>query len=198
VIHGKVHGDTRGIRLDLQHLAKNIPANVLVRSLNRTADAVKTAAGRELRSVYNLKVAAVRAQIGIIRASGTRLVAEVRASGKPIPLYKFAARGPNPSRGRGRVTVKVLRAGGRKVVTGKRDLVGQAFIATMPSGHTGVFQRTGGKAKGGKQAIRELYSISLPGAFTAARVVAAIRKVADDRFAREIETNLAFYATRGR
>jgi hypothetical protein len=60
---------------------------------------------------------------------------QLEITGNRIPLIDFAARGPEPSRGRGR-GVSYRLPGGRS-----RDP--HAFIATMPSGHRGVFKRTG-------------------------------------------------------
>ena len=54
-------------------------------------------------------------------------------TGRRIPLIDFRARGPEPSRGKGRGVAYKL-PGGRG-----RDP--HAFIATMPSGHRGVFKR---------------------------------------------------------
>lgn len=190
MIAGKVTGDSKSVRLDLRALAKNIPENVIVRSLNRTADGIRVAAAREIRKVYNLPVARIKDQIKVSRAARGRLLAEVEASGRAIPLHAFISR--VPKRG-GEITVKVLRAGGRTVVIGKRAYAGRPFVAIMPSGHTGIFQRVGRRAL----PIKELYSISLPGAFSNEKVAATLLVIARERFRRELSSNLAFYAARG-
>jgi hypothetical protein len=71
------------------------------------------------------------------------MTARLISSGARIPLIDFSARGPEPSRGRGRgVSYKLAGAGGR---------LPHAFIATMRSGHRGVFERSpGGKRRGPK------------------------------------------------
>jgi len=82
-------------------------------------------------------------------ASASRPEASLGASIKRIPLMKFNAKGPVPSRGRGRGVTYRLRGG--------RGRVENAFIATMKSGHVGVFRRAG-KARLG---IVELFGPSL-------------------------------------
>lgn len=62
-------------------------------------------------------------------------VARIQATGSRIPLIAFKARGPEPSRGRGRVTYDLGQ--GRKTLPG-------GFIATVGTGrHRGVFVRKG-------------------------------------------------------
>lgn len=53
--------------------------------------------------------------------------------GGRIPLIEFRARGPRPSRGKGR--------GVRYTLPGGRGVAPRAFLAELRSGHTGVFQR---------------------------------------------------------
>lgn len=60
-------------------------------------------------------------------------VARIAATGSPIPLIHFKARGPEPSRGKGRVTYNVGQ--------GRKELPG-GFITTVGiGGHRGVFVR---------------------------------------------------------
>jgi len=61
--------------------------------------------------------------------------AQLEVTGRRLPLIDFRARAPEPSRGRGR-GVSYRLPGGR----GRAE---HAFIATMRSGHRGVFQRSG-------------------------------------------------------
>jgi len=78
--------------------------------------------------------------------------AEVKAKGIRIPLIDFKARGPEPSRGKGRGVSYAIAHG--------RNRDAHAFIATMPQGHRGVFKRTGRfgsrpSKRGGKPVLRE-------------------------------------------
>jgi hypothetical protein len=75
----------------------------------------------------------VRDAIALREASLAKPEASIAASLKRIPLEKFNAKGPQPSRGRGRgVSYRIGPRAGR---------LPRAFIAKMPSGHVGVFER---------------------------------------------------------
>jgi hypothetical protein len=103
-------------------------------AVNRAATAAVTQLARDTARDMKLKVGTVKANIGARgQASPATPSVTLTASAKPIPAIEFGARGPEPSRGRGRgVTAKLP---GRRYP--------RAFIATMRSGHRGVFQRTG-------------------------------------------------------
>lgn len=104
-----------------------LKTRVVVRSLNKIAAQAKVAAAREIKEAgYNLKAGVIKKDISVIKAKPGSLVAVVRARGRPIGLIHWSAR-----QNRRGVSVRVL---------GKRKLIKGAFIATMPTGHTGVFR----------------------------------------------------------
>ena len=159
--------------------AQDMRDKALASALNKVADQVKTAASREVRAAgYNLKAATIKAAIKVRRASPGNLKSVVVANGKPVPLLQYAAR----QTGKG-VTVNVLK--GRKLIAG-------AFIATMPSGHKGVYVReNGGKhvkvVRAGKPSwhqlpIRELFGPSIPDGLANAAVQAALQQLITDKF----------------
>lgn len=112
---------------------KNRAVTAQVRALNRSASTARTGMTRLVAADMQLKVSTVRDRIAIENASPSKLSAVLRASMKRVPLVEFGAKGPEPSRGKGRgVTAK----------TGARRYP-HAFFATMRSGHRGVFQRKG-------------------------------------------------------
>jgi hypothetical protein len=107
----------------------------IARALNRSIESGKTTMARLIAADMGVKVSDLRDRILVVKATPERHVAELKASAKRIPLYDFGARGPVPSRGRGRgVTIRNPRGSQR---------LPHAFIAKMASGHTGVFERTG-------------------------------------------------------
>lgn len=106
---------------------------VIVRAMNRAIDAARTVMVREIARDTGLKQKDVREALRVQHANFDQPVAELAAKLKRIPLYDFAARGPFPSRGRGR-GVSYLRRGVRTTFP-------EAFIARMDSGHMGVFTR---------------------------------------------------------
>ncbi len=104
-----------------------------VRAINRTAASEKVAISRAVATDMRLKVGVVKDAISVRKATVNVPTAHVIAKGKRIPAIDFGARGPEPSRGKGKgVSAKL--PGGRYP---------HAFIARMRSGHRGVFQRTG-------------------------------------------------------
>jgi hypothetical protein len=108
----------------------------IARALNRTADSGKTAIVRSIATDLGLKVGVVRDLIVIRKATSDNLAATFHASAKRVPLIDFSARGPEPSRGKGK-GVKARLPGGAGVYP-------HAFIAVVgQGGHRGVFQRKG-------------------------------------------------------
>ncbi len=145
----------------------------MIRSLNRGINSAKTLMVSRLSKDVGLKSKDVRDALPVTQATFSRPVARLATSLKRIPLIKFGARGPEPSRGRGNgVSYRLPSGNGR---------VSKAFITTMASGHRGVFVR---KAQA-RLPIRELFGPSLGHVFAKYRAEALAR-------AREMfETNLA-------
>jgi hypothetical protein len=96
--------------------------------------------------------------------------AQCTASAKRIPLIDWDARGPYPSRGKGRGVSTSLRTSGVTAIKARGKALGvggstgggrgrypHAFIAQMRSGHRGVFQRGGTK----RMPIFELFGPSI-------------------------------------
>lgn len=123
------------------------------RALNRAIASAKTAMVRVIGQDLGVKASDLRDKIGVEEARPDRLRARLSASYKRIPVIDFGAKGPEPSLGKGRgVTAKLGPS---------RTRYTNAFIATMQSGHRGVFRRT---AKG-RLPIRELFGPSVAHVF---------------------------------
>ncbi len=128
------------------------------RALHRHAE---VALAREVATDMGLKVGVVKNAIRVETATVNRLTATVIAKGAKIPLIDFSARGPTPSRGRGRGVSSSLPSG----------RLPHAFIATMPGGHKGVFMRVPGGQRHGpaphrsQLPIRELFGPSIAHVF---------------------------------
>jgi hypothetical protein len=122
---------------------------------------MKAEASRRIRERKNMKLAKVNdALTTIFPPAGGPLVWRLQASAAPMPLFAFGAR--QTKRG---VSVEVNR--------GKRTIIPGTFIATMKSGHTGVFYRQG-KAR---LPIDEAYSTRISEAFWDAREAIAERGI---------------------
>lgn len=102
----------------------------MVRAMNRAIASGRTVMVREVARDTGLTQAVVRAAMRMQEATWGRPIAELAASLRPLSLSKFGAR--QTTRG---VTANLgPGGGGRKVYP-------NAFLATMRSGHTGVFER---------------------------------------------------------
>jgi hypothetical protein len=123
-------------------------------ALKEAAAAGRTAAGKAIREKWNIKATKVNAELknlGVTRVDTIQAI--IQAKGRPISLTYFGAkevkdmggrvviqtRTSGKSQARSRlargVTVQILR--------GQPTTLKKAFIATVKSGHIGVFQRTG-------------------------------------------------------
>lgn len=122
----------------------------VVRAINRAIGAARTVEVREIAADTGLKSRVVRDALKMRTAVLGRPEATLAASLQRLPRMDFNARGKEPSRGKGRgVSWSGLR-GGR--ITGPHS-----FLATMASGHQGVFVRKGRARLG----IRELFGPSI-------------------------------------
>ncbi|MBS0368422.1 MAG: phage tail protein [Proteobacteria bacterium] len=173
----------------LQGVKAAVKEKAVVRALNEVADQAKVRAAREIRAQgYNLKAATIKKAITITRAKPGVLVAVVRAVGRPVPLIQFDGRQDR----KGRVTVKVK--GGRKIVK-------DAFIATMPTGHRGIYVRQGDTHKKVRRndrvrwyglPIHELYGPSIPAVFGNQVIQEALEALVREKLPRILQHEIAF------
>lgn len=152
-----------------------------VAACNRVAASVRAEATRTVRQRYpGFKASDVRATMEVIRATYTKQTATVRVRGRRIPLLSFSAR-----QVRAGVSVRIRE---RKTVRG-------AFIATMPSGHKGVFKRSGrfglrGNPK--REKIMELKTLSTPQAVGQQEILEHLKSYAENRYKIEFQRELKF------
>jgi hypothetical protein len=82
-----------------------------------------------------------------------------------------------------------------EVIKGSEEQLRHAFQATMPSGHTGIFQRTGrfkiaikGRYKGRKrEVIKELYGPSLSKIFSRKEIMERIKNYVREELSKQLE-----------
>ena len=137
---------------DLEAMAARAPA-IMSRALNRAGTAGRTAMTRTIVKDTGLQSKYVSREIVLEKANRTRPVVRITVAGRRIPLIAFRARGPEPSRGRGR--------GVSYHLPGGRGRVPDAFITTVGAGHRGVFKRRREK----RLPIVELKGPSIPHVF---------------------------------
>ena len=149
---------------DLADIRNGVPRAVSA-AVNRTLSTGRSRIVKRIRAEVAIKAKDAREAIRLRKATAAKPEGFIVISKKPIPLYDFGAK-----QGKGGVTVKVRKAGGRETLKG-------TFIAKMRSGHVGVFERklTGGP--GSKRVkrlpIRERFGPSLLVVFEGAPGVAA-------------------------
>lgn len=156
---------------------------VVARTINRVLPSVRTAAARDIARNMRLPVGRVRDSIKIGRRAYVRsLSADIRASGKRIPLIAFRARptlaGVTYDLGQG------------------RKLFPRAFIRTRTdTQQRAVLRRVsaGGDKLVPDYPIREHYGPSIPRVFLSDALVQAMRTTARARWEREIQAQLRFF-----
>jgi len=175
-----VKHDMRAIIVGLENYRKELVDGAVVRALNRTATTVRAEAARDIHDEYpGLKIGAVKDRIDIQKANKVTQRVVISVSGRPIPIVEFAAR--------------QIAAGVTVKVKGARKLLRGAFIATMPTGHIGVFYRRGFRgARSARLPIDQVFSISLPVAFSNKKVMDAVVRSAKERFPGALSQEVRF------
>ena len=156
--------DKRKLR-QIERQLKGIPGampTVMSRGINRTAGPALTQIIREMAASLNLKSKAIREKVDLKKATRSRWTATIKLSGRRIALKEFGAR--QTRRG---VSYKIQKSGAKQQIE-------SAFIATMSSGHTGVFKRKGKS----RLPVQELRGPSLGRAFEGAESL--VRRVTED------------------
>lgn len=152
------------------------------RALNRTAEQLRTEAGRQIRADYNVTLRGIRQASLVKRASTTSKFprAEVIFSGRSINLVEFGARQTKKG-----VTVQVKKRGGRK-------LIEHAFLQIIKGGQNagkkGAFRRTGKE----RYPIHFLPSLAIPQMVASRAINAALLKFADEKYTDNLEHELIF------
>ena len=184
-----VKSNANSVAMELRAAGVEMRERAVVSALNKTVQQARTAASREIRAAgYNVKASEIKKALRMARASSGRLFASLIASGRPIPLMAFGARGTRKG-----VSVNVLN--GRKVLDG-------AFIAKMRNGKTGVFVREGARQKRTKAnkwadlPIKHLFGPSIPAAMANAKVQAALVSLMNDKFPQILTQEAKFFSQR--
>lgn len=147
--------------------------SVYRRAIGRGLSAGRVQANKEIKTRYDISNASLNNTGGHsystydekIYEDGGGVAGHIYFAGSKIPLYRFH---PSPA-ARAYTTRYVNQISGWRVTTdvSAADVRGQmlrrrtAFIATMPSGHTGIWERTGKITSGGKEEIREFWGFSV-------------------------------------
>lgn len=178
---------------------KNGYPTVVSSGINKTLTGVRTDSVKEIQKDITPKAKIIRKTFKIHKASKVKLKAAITCTGGFLPLYHYKAKQTKKG-----VSVKVSKRG-------KRTLWRGAFIATMKSGHTGVFTREKPPYKTnkspklpwkrfgffaghsyGRLPIREIFGPRIPGIMGKDEVMQPILIKAGDRLQKEIDTRLNY------
>lgn len=177
--------DIKALQRDLEELGRQA-AQVMARSLNRAGVSGQTAMTRAVAADTGIAQKNIKREIKLDKATRTVPRVALTIAGRRIPLIAFQARGPEPSRGRGKGVTYRLPTG--------RGRVGDAFIATMRTGHRGVFKRKPGATRRGKEPTRpqlpimELRGPSLPHVFEGK--LSAFHAAAQESLVRNLQSEI--------
>lgn len=155
---------TSSISASFQGIRQRVPA-AITRALNRSIASARTAMVAVIAPDIGLKSGDVRDRLRIQEATNDRAVARLYASSKRIPVIDFNAKASK----RGGVTARLPGSPYRR-----------AFIATMGTGHRGVFERKGKP----RLPIRELFGPSI------VHVFSKFQHVGLERGREQLEKNL--------
>jgi hypothetical protein len=115
------------LKQEFRHLTGSMFNLAVARAINHSIAKAKTSASRDVRTEYKVKAKDLKNKMALVKATRTTQTGMIKVSAKPMPVFPFGAR--QNKRG---VSVNI---------TGQRKTIKSAFIATMDSGHRGVFVR---------------------------------------------------------
>lgn len=180
--------DVRAFSADLAALGRQAPL-VMARALNRAGTSGKTAMVKAVVADTGLRQKDVTREVQVDKATRSDPTVAFVIRGRRIPLIAFGARGPEPSRGRGRGVSYRLPTG--------RGRIPQGFIATMKSGHRGVFvgvrpaaSRKGKRRGAPANPILERFGPSLPHVFE--KFVPAFQAAAQESLVKNLRSEISF------
>lgn len=155
-------------------------------AINRGLSKIKTGAKKRVKEVYTVQSSAFNSATNtrVQRASAGNLAGYISFSGCKIPLYKFKVTPKTPGI-RKRVHAAVMKDGG--------TVFEDAFIAQMPNGHLGIFERETSR----RFPIKEFMGLSAAQMIGNIKVMEQLeedaQKLVDERLEHEIDRLLNSY-----
>ena len=174
-------------------------------AITRTAQHTRTQISRRVRERYAIGAGNLRTEGAVritARGGAGGASADLRISGAKIPLYRFDGASPKGPSYRGD-PVPVLTGKGWRMAspgvtaaghllrsTGPQRLTG-AFVASFGSGHTGIFERTGGMTSGNRDEIKEKMGLSIPQMAGNEEVLTNLAHDASEKFEERMDHEIA-------
>lgn len=159
----------------------------IVRSLNRTVSSVRTLVAREIVDKTGMKKKDIMPRLFINKAERSNADASLVSLGNGLPLALFGAKRIRVSSNRGK------RYGVTALVRGTRQVIPGAFLATMKSGKTGVWERVGSD----RLPIRQLFSSDVQDFIRSdTGFLSRVKTFAKESFDKNFASDYEFYAER--
>lgn len=192
--------DTRdGVIDKVTKILAGIPGGAekaLTSALQRTASNLRTSSADAIRERYAISKSNIRANENVkikksINSGNIEFCIEFM--GNKIPLYRYDGVSPkSDTRENYTVNARIngtwlrvrpsVSASGHQLKGTSPTKFDNAFIATMKSGHTGIFERTGGSTSKGGDAIQEIMGSSVPQMLGNQEVLETLSKKAVEKF----------------
>lgn len=179
-------------------------------AISRTAQRVRSQSSKRIRERYAISAANLRmeenAKISYSYSPGEGMEAAILFKGRKIPLHRYDGASPaGPTYDRSqlvpvhtstgwRMASPGVQASGHQLRSTSPKKFEDAFVARFRSGHTGIFERTGGVTATGRDEIRELMGSSIPQMLGSDEVTGALSNDAglefDKRMTHEVDAIL--------
>lgn len=148
----------------------------LKRAMTKATKRLRSKTASAIRERYAISAGNIRGDenVKVSYSYGNGVQARVLFNGRKIPLFRFDGASPKgPAYDMSRwESVEIggewkrvhpgVPAHGHVLNSTGPVTFQNAFVATMGSGHTGIFERTGGETSGGGDAIEEKMGLSVP------------------------------------
>lgn len=174
-------------------------------AIHRAASYTRTQISRRVRERYAISAGNLRTEQNInlrYRSVSGGAEAVMQIVGTKLPLYRFEGSSPKSRTDQSKLVPvligdqrlrkwrmvhpsitakgKVLRGSSPKTLT-------DSFTATFRSGHTGIFERTGGMTSGHKDEIQEKMGLSIPQMVGNQEVIDKLGRDASEKFDERID-----------
>lgn len=174
-------------------------------AINRAAARLRSSNVKAVRERYAISASNIResenVQVSYSYDNGVQ--AFIRFSGASIPLLRFDGASPHqPTKDTSarlpvmsgeehwRLMYPSVAASGHVLKSTSPYSFEKAFVAKMGTGHTGIFERTGGMTSNGKDEIEELFGPSVPQMLGNEEVETNLADVAMKSFDKDLDHNV--------
>ena len=193
---------TLGVEVDISGALQRIDDinlklrdRVVTAALNKTADKGKAEMVRAITDVFAITQSKVRSRLKVRKATRSELIAVIEAfpsaSGKrAMNVIAFGARPANSG-----VSVKIKKAGGRKVIAGAFIANRGRTVFTRIPGTT-MKSRSGSKGVKHREQITGVMTIDIPSMFNTRSINARVVNKIEREFPVELDRAKAFFLSR--